>query len=156
MGHVAHFNFAYMIAPWGDPAVAGFTNNVDMVNNIAKRSEGFVARPSISERNLHRAIFARRGNFDMAREVATLSIWESPQALEHFVNHTLHGKFMARRSEWADPLDCRTYVIWPIKAGHSPDLDAAHQALERLERDGATAEAYDFEWLRARTKETTQ
>lgn len=147
-GHVAHLNWGYLVAAWGDPAVAGFTDNVQKVNATAERSKGFVARPTLGERPLHRAIYAPRGDFDPAREAATLSVWETPEDLEYFVYKTVHGKFVARRTEWFVPTGGPPHVIWPITTGHVPDLTEAHIALERLETKGAQADAYDFTWLR--------
>lgn len=147
-GHVAHFNWAYLIAPWGDPAVAGFTDNVGQVNAAAERSKGFIARPDFSESLLHHRIFAPRGEFERAREAATLSIWETAHDLEAFVYKTVHGRFVTRRAEWFVPLGAPPYVIWPIRAGHVPDLAEAHDALTRLETKGAREDAYDFKWLK--------
>lgn len=147
-GHVAHLNWGYLIAPWGDPAVAGFVDNVERVNAAATRSKGFVARPDISESGLHHWIYAPRGTFDAQREAATLSIWETAEDLAHFVYKTIHGRFVARRSQWFVSLGFPSHVIWPISAGHVPDLAEASEALKSLETKGAQEDAYDFAWLR--------
>ncbi|MEO0702361.1 MAG: DUF3291 domain-containing protein [Pseudomonadota bacterium] len=147
-GHVAHLNWGYLVAPWGDPVVAGFTDNVQRVNATAERSKGYVARPEMSERALHRTIYAPRGDYESAREAATLSVWETAEDLEHFVYNTIHGRFVAQREQWFTPLGHPPHVIWPISAGHVPDLTEAHHALERLETKGAHADAYDFKWLK--------
>ncbi|MEM9975449.1 MAG: DUF3291 domain-containing protein [Pseudomonadota bacterium] len=147
--HIAHLNWAYLAAPWGDPAVAGFTDNVARVNATAARMPGFVARPDLSERQIHRLLFAPRGTFDPAREAVTLSVWESAEALEAFVYRTVHGKFVTRRAEWFLPVPGPAYVIWPIDRGHVPTLAEADAALARLECEGAGPSAFDFKWLHA-------
>jgi hypothetical protein len=149
-GPIAHLNWAYLTAPWGDPAVAGFTDHVAKVNAAAERSAGFIARPDLDEAELHRAIYAPRGDFDPAREAATLSLWESATHLRDFVYRTVHGKFVEHRAEWFVPLGRPAYVIWPIKAGHVPHLGEAHGALDRLERDGPGPLAHDFAWAASR------
>lgn len=147
--HIAHLNWAYLAAPWGDPAVAGFTDNLARVNATAERMPGFVARPALSEQQIHRVLFARRGTFDPAREAATLSVWESAEELETFVYQTVHGGFVTRRAEWFVPVPGPAYVIWPIEAGHVPTLREADAALARLETEGAGPSAFDFKWLHA-------
>lgn len=149
-GPVAHLNWAYLVAPWGDPAVAGFTDHVDRVNAAAERSAGFIARPDLNDAVLHHTIYKPRGDFDPAREAATLSIWESAGHLRDFVYRTVHGKFVGRRAEWFVPLGRPAYVIWPISPGHVPTLAEAHGALDRLERDGPGDLAYDFAWAASR------
>ncbi|MEL6645300.1 MAG: DUF3291 domain-containing protein [Pseudomonadota bacterium] len=151
--HVAHLNWGYLKAPWGDPAVAGFTDNVGLVNAAAERSKGYVSRPAFSGSLLHHRIYKPRGDFEIAREAATLSVWETAEDLEQFVYRTIHGKFVARREEWFVPHGHPPHVIWPISAGHVPDLAEAHLALLRLETQGAHENAYDFAWMREKRGE---
>lgn len=42
--HLAHFNWATLKAPVGDPRVAPFVDAVPKVNALAERSPGFVWR----------------------------------------------------------------------------------------------------------------
>ena len=145
-GQIAHLNWAYLLYPFDDPRVSGFTDNLDRVNAIAARSPGFVRNCGVNEAVLHKVIFAPRGDFDPAREAATLSVWEDVTAFRHFVQNTLHGKFMARRGEWFVPLGRPAHVVWPIETGHIPALSEAHDALSRLEANGPSADAFDLSW----------
>lgn len=143
---VAHLNWAYLKAPWGDPAVAEFTDNVDRVNAAAARSPGFVARPRIDDAALLDLVRVTDGRLDPARMAATLSVWESPASLRAFVTRTVHGRFLARRGEWFVPQGVPVHVLWPVAAGHVPDLFEAKARMRRLWSDGPSAEAYDLGW----------
>ena len=44
--HIAQMNMGYLRHPFGDPRIAEFENNSDLVNGIADRSPGFIWRLS--------------------------------------------------------------------------------------------------------------
>lgn len=142
--HVAHLNRGYMRGPWGDPAIAGFEDNLTRVNAVAERSTGFVVNVGVDAEAVKRLFFPDCA--DPARVAATLSVWESVAALEAFVHHTIHGRFLSRRDEWFESMPGPAYVIWPIPAGHVPTLAEARAAHDRLARDGAGPTAFDFAW----------
>lgn len=145
--HVGHFNLGILIGDWGSSAVAEFEDAIDAVNSLAERSPGFVrniggetldAQVAASEHPLMRN----------PRLAATLSVWEHPKALDHFVNNTLHGAFLRRRANWFETTDEPNYVMWPIKAGHVPTLEEALERLSLLGENGPSSEAFDFAWSR--------
>ena len=47
--HVAHMNYAILRHDWEDPRVAGFVDNLELVNAVAARSPGFVWRLNIRD-----------------------------------------------------------------------------------------------------------
>ncbi|MBT8457850.1 MAG: DUF3291 domain-containing protein [Rhodobacteraceae bacterium] len=158
-GHIAHLNWAYLKAPWGDPAVAGFVNNVDQVNAVAARSPGFVARPDISDRALAKLldlVVERPGPVDPDCLAVTLSVWESDRALSDFVYKTIHGKFLNRRAEWFVPQGVANYAIWPIAAGHTPTITEAKAKMRHLQDNGPSEVAYDFKWMRRGEQEAAE
>ena len=116
---VGHLNWAYLRAPWGDPAVAGFCDNVDLVNRAAERADGFVWRAPLADRDVMRLfplVRETRGPFDPERMAATLSVWDSAAAFQAFVHRTVHGRFLARRGDWFVPQGIPTYVVCPKSA----------------------------------------
>ncbi len=146
---VAHLNWAYLRAPWGDPRVAEFCDNVDRVNRAAARSPGFVARPDFDETALYGLVQVSDGPFDPERMAATLSIWETPEHLERYVHRTVHGRFLKRRADWFVPQGVPNYVVWPIADRHVPDAAEAVERMRMLWARGPTKDGYDFRWLRA-------
>lgn len=151
--HVAQLNWAVLRADWEDPLVAGFVDNLDRVNSVAERSPGFVWR--MSDEDMEAAQLSPEDVFGgNPRLASTMSVWESPEALDDFVHKTVHGAFLKRRAEWFEPIEGPTYVIWPVPAGHRPTLAEAKARLDRLAAEGPGPEAYDFPYLRARRATT--
>ena len=150
--HIAQMNWGILKADWDDPAVADFADNLDRVNGIAMRSPGFVWM--MPEEEMDAAQNDPDGVFGgNPRTASTMSVWETPQALDHFVHQTVHAAFMARAGEWYVPQAARQYVIWPLPVGHRPTLAEAKDRLDQLSAEGPTDEAYDFPYLRRRIGE---
>jgi len=145
--HIAQMNWGILKADWDDPSVAEFAANLDRVNAVAMRSPGFVWM--MPEEDMDAAqndagdVFG--GN---PRTASTMSVWESPVALDDFVHRTVHAQFMARANNWFERLDTVQYVIWPIPAGTRPTLVEAKDRMDRLATDGPSPDAYDFPWMR--------
>jgi len=149
MQHIAQMNMGYLLHPPGDPRIAGFENNTDRVNAVADRSRGFVWRLKGEDLDLPRNDAGRLfGRPDVA--LATLSVWESFEDFERFVHNTVHGRFLARRAEWFEPMDVASHVIWPVKAGHVPDLIEGKEKLVSLRENGPTDAAYDLKYKNSR------
>lgn len=140
--HVAQLNIGQLWFPTDDLRTAEFTDNSDRVNAVAERSSGFVWR-CIEDVPASMADGLTLYPNDPCA-LRTLSVWETPDALAHFVMRTVHGAFLKRRDVWFRPQTERTYVIWPIAVGHRPDVK------EVLEDHGPTERAYDFAYLRDR------
>ena len=146
--HVAQMNWGILRADWEDSAVAEFVENLGRVNDVAVRSEGYVWR--MTDTDMETAQNDPAGVFGAnPRLAATMSVWETPEALDRFVNRTIHGAFLKRRAEWFEHRDGPTYVIWPVPVGQVPTLVEAKQRLDLLAAEGASPEAYDFAYLRA-------
>lgn len=140
-GQIASFNRGRLVADWDDPAVAGFTGNLDRVNALAEQSPGFVWRMGAEEMEAAQMGAALGPD---PRLASTLAVWESVEVLRHFVFATLHGRFVARRHEWFEKSSAPAHVMWRIPAGHRPAIAEAVERIERLERDGAGPEAFDW------------
>jgi len=78
--HLAEFNIARIRYPLDDPRMAEFVDNVDRVNRLAEKIEGFVWR--LQDESGH-AMNMRV--YDDPTILPNLTLWETPQALERFV-----------------------------------------------------------------------
>ena len=146
--HLAEFNYGILKHHWNDPRVADFVNNLDRVNNVAKRSPGFVWR--LGDAEMEAAQLDEDGPLGgHPRLASTLSVWEDAASLEHFVWNTIHKKFYDRRAEWYDLTDAIRLVMWRVPAGHRPDPSEAMARLRRLEADGESEFAFGWRYLRA-------
>ena len=141
--HIAHLNLARLRAPAGDPLVAEFVDNVPRVNALAERSPGFVWRlDDGSARVADDVTF--QAVWDDPLIASSLSVWQTVAALEFFVRQTIHGGFLRRKESWFEPWVGPNYVIWAVPQGHIPSLDEGKARLAVLERDGPSAQAFDF------------
>ncbi|CAN5520464.1 DUF3291 domain-containing protein [soil metagenome] len=146
--HLAQLNIGKFKYPTSDPRMAEFMNNLDRVNALAERSQGFVWRLKGDNNN---ATEFRIGD-DMA---VNMSVWETPKDLENYVFKTVHVKFYSKRAAWFDLMDKPHMVFWWVEEGHLPDLDEAWARLQHYTANGASdfafgwAEVMDAERLRS-------
>ncbi len=140
--HIAHFNWATLRAPLGDPLVEPFFKAVPKVNALAERSPGFVWR-SGEEAELGLSI-AWPLFTECDRMIASFSVWETPQALKAYVYNTVHGAFFRRADEWFDPDGPRGHVLWPVPVGQIPTITEAREKVEALAANGPSEAAFTF------------
>ena len=146
--HLAQLNVARLVAPTDDPRVAEFMANLDRINGLGKRSPGFIWMMEGSGE-------PGTGNTEAVLDgdpqfVANLTVWESVQALEHFVRNTLHSRFMARRAEWFEPSKGEYFVMWWVPEGHRPTLDEARARLAHRAEHGDSDHAFGWDHVVAR------
>jgi hypothetical protein len=140
--HIAQLNIGRFRYPTNDPRMAGFMTNLDRINTLAERSDGFVWRLKDESNNAT----AIRPATDPTLAV-NLSVWESVEALERFVWATVHKQFYNRKNEWFDKPEAPHFVMWPVPAGHIPDLAEAMGRLEYLRARGDSDFAFGWSHL---------
>ena len=140
--HFAQLNIGRPLHSLDDARMAGFMDNLDRVNAIAERSPGFVWRLK-DESNNATAIRP----FEDANMLVNMSVWESVEALEQFVWATVHKQFYNRKAEWFAKLETPHFVMWPVPAGHIPDLSEAMSRLDHLAQHGDSDTAFGWSHL---------
>ncbi|MFI5842239.1 DUF3291 domain-containing protein [Catenuloplanes sp. NPDC051500] len=136
--HLAHFNAARLRAPLDDPATAGFVAGLDPINALADRSPGFVWR-------LADGPVGNTTVTPVDGVIATLSVWESLEALRAFTYQSEHLDYLRRRHDWFVSLGYRaSLVLWWIPAGTIPTPQEGVTRLRRLGEHGPTPEAFTF------------
>jgi Domain of unknown function (DUF3291) len=140
--HLAQLNVGRFLHSTDDPRMAGFMDNLDRVNAIAERSEGFVWRLKDESNN---ATGIRP--FADPTMAVNLSIWESAGALEQFVWNTVHSRFYNAKTSWFAKMTTPHFVMWSIPAGHVPSLAEAAQRLEYLTQHGDSDFAFGWSHL---------
>lgn len=143
---IAHFNVARLLHPPGDPRVAEFTSNTIRVNEIAERSPGYIWRWTDDSSTVEGSGGYQAADTDPNLAIS-LSVWETVDALRFFVHKTLHGAFLRRRQDWFSPWDGPNYVLWPWSGPGVPTIAEGWARLDRLKREGPSAEAHDFSWV---------
>ena len=135
--HIAQLNIGRFRYPTDDPRMAAFMMNLDRINALAERSEGFVWRLKDESNNAT----AIRPASDPTMAV-NLSVWESVEALERFVWSTIHKQFYNRKTDWFEKFGSPHFVMWPIPSGHIPNLVEAKARLDHLTRNGDSDHAF--------------
>jgi hypothetical protein len=140
--NIAQLNIGRFRYATDDPRMGEFMRNLDRINALAERSEGFVWRLKDESNNAT----AIRPETDTTMAV-NLSVWESVEALERFVWATVHKLFYNRKGDWFEKLEAPHFVMWPIPTGHIPDLAEAMERLERLRAHGDSDFAFGWSHL---------
>ncbi len=135
--HLAEFNFGTLAYPWGDPRIAGFEDAVAQVNTIGARSPGFVWR--LPDEDMDAAQEGPQGALaDRPNTASTLSVWEDPAALYHFVTRTFHARIMKGAPDWFVPHDSGHLVCWWVAEGSRPAVADGMERWQTLQQHGAT------------------
>lgn len=136
---LAEVNVARLLAPLDDPKIADFTNNLDRVNRLAERMDGFVWRHVDETGN------ATDTQIDADPNVIyNCSVWASAETLERFVWGTLHTRFYERRTEWFRALGSMHFAMWWVPEGHRPTPEESIAKLAHLEAYGPSDKAFGW------------
>jgi hypothetical protein len=140
--HLAELNIGRFKHPVEDPRMAEFMENLDRVNVIAERSDGFVWRLKDESNN---ATGIRP--FADPNMAVNMSVWRDAASFEHYVWNTIHKQFYRRRAEWFSLMDKQHFVMWWVDEGHEPTLEEARDRLEHLNTHGDSDFAFGWAHL---------
>ena len=140
--HLAQLNIGRFLHPTDDPRMAGFMRNLDRINALAERSEGFVWRLKDDSGN---ATAIRP--FPDPNMAVNLTLWESVEALERFVWNTVHVRVYNGKAAWFEKLATPHFVMWTVPAGHIPSLEEAKARLDHLTAQGDSDFAFGWSHL---------
>ena len=135
---LVHFNLAMARYALDDPRMAGFTKQIEIVNQIASTSPGFLWTPEEGEAGDAVDVFGS------ALALANISTWRTVEELRRFVYSGLHGIAVTRRDEWFEAARGPAYVLWWAPSGSRPDWREAARRLEHLAAHGPAAYAFTF------------
>jgi hypothetical protein len=129
---IAQVNIARLLVPEGDPQVAEFFNNLDRINALAERSDGFVWR------------FV--GDYEPDPLLLfNMSIWSSIDHLTQFAYRSDHIKIMRQKTKWFKPMNSASMALWWIEVDSTPpSFDDALARLAHLDENGPTPHAFTF------------
>ena len=139
--HLAELNIAIPKYANDDPRFAGFMDNLNRINGLAATLPGFIW---IHADDSGHAMDMPTPWPDAA---ANLTVWETPEALEHFVWNTVHKQFYNRKADWFEAMDSHHFVMWWVEEGHRPTLEEAKERLDYLNAHGDTDHAFGWSHL---------
>lgn len=138
--HIAEINIARMKGVnINDPMMKEFVDNLNIVNQIAEKSNGFVWRLK-DENNNATSI----NPYNDEQVIINVSVWENIETLEEFMYRTFHSEFLKRRKEWFSNFGKAHTAMWWVPEGHIPSLEEAVEKLDYLQKNGATINSFDF------------
>ena len=139
---VAQVNIGRIKAPLDSPVMAGFVARLDEINALADNSPGLVWRLQTSAGN---ATYLRP--YDDDRILVNLSVWQTIEALRHYVYRTRHSELLRQRHEWFERFVGAYLALWWVPLGHIPGIDEAKKRLDYLDEHGPTQFAFTFKTL---------
>lgn len=135
---LVHFNMAIAKYPLDHPGMATFAAQLEIVNQAAQASPGFVWTAENGEAGDAVAVFGT------PLVLANISIWTSLDALRRFTYGGLHGTVLSRRRDWFEIPEGPSYVLWWAPAGHRPAWAEAKDRMQQLRDSGSTPRAFTF------------
>jgi hypothetical protein len=144
MYQIAQVNIARMKEPLDSPVMADFVGRLAEINALADASPGFVWRLQTEEGD---ATYLRPYEDD--RILFNLSVWESVDALKHYVYRTAHAELLRDRRSWFEHFAGSYVALWWVPAGHIPGIDEAKKRLAHLEEHGPSQFAFTFKTVHA-------
>ena len=137
--HIAQISIGRIKAPLDSETMHGFVSRLDEINALADRSPGFVWRLQTDEGN---ATYFRP--YDDDRVLLNMSVWESVDALKHYVYSTVHAELLRHRHEWFEKFDRNYLALWWVPVGHIPGIDEAKKRLAHLDSHRPSQFAFTF------------
>jgi hypothetical protein len=138
---LAQVNVSEAVARLDEPALAGFVELLEPLDEAARCSAGFVWRPrpaQVDESEL--AVFG-----DPMRIIVNWSIWESLDTFRGYVYGPEHLAAMRQRRRWFTAPTEPTLALWWVPAGTRFDGHEAHRRLELLRRLGPTPASFTLD-----------
>jgi hypothetical protein len=140
--HIAQVNIGRMKGQLEDPVMSGFVARLNEINALADRSPGFVWRLQTPEGD---ATYLRP--YDDDRILVNMSVWESVDALRHYVYKSAHAELIRSRQEWFEKFVGAYAALWWVPLGHRPSVDEAKKRLAYLDKYGPTEFAFPFKTI---------
>jgi hypothetical protein len=122
-----------------DPVMKEFKDQLDTINALAERTEGFVWRLKSEGGNA-----TEFNPYSDDRIIVNFSVWESVDQLKNYVYRSAHTDVMRDRKKWFEKFGKPYYVLWYVNKGYIPTLEEAVERLEYLQQNGCTNAAFDF------------
>jgi len=132
--HLAQYNVARMVYPLDAPEMTGFRELLDPIHKAGDESPGFVWRFKGAEGDY--ALDVRPSDGD-AGVLVSMTVWETPEALQAFMRGA-HFEAFRRRREWFAKGSGEN-VCWWVPVGHQPTLQEGEAALARLRHCGESS-----------------
>ncbi|MFD0861247.1 DUF3291 domain-containing protein [Sungkyunkwania multivorans] len=137
--NLAQLNIARMLAPIDSLVMKDFVDNLDRINALADKSDGFVWRLKGESENAT-AIRVFEDDF----LIINMSVWKDRNALFEYVYASDHVEVFRRKKEWFSNMKEMHMALWFVEEGHVPSPEEAKKRLKYLRQHGETPYAFSF------------
>ena len=138
--HLAQINIARLLKPIDHPQIADFVNNLDEINLLAEKSDGFVWRLKDDESNNATSL----NPFNDPMLIVNMSVWEDVESLKKYVYQSDHVKVFTRRKEWFEKPTKAHMALWWVEKGKVPTATEGKERLEYLQNNGSSPVTFSF------------
>ena len=136
---IAQMNWGRLRHPLDHPDMAELNSVMSEVYAQAEQHSGFIWRiPDADAADQ----LAQLGFDD--RMSATVSVWESVEALSAFTFGGDHGAYFKDRAKWFEPVSRPQLVLWDVLATDRPSFEEAFRRLKTLETEAPSRSAYPW------------
>ncbi|MDO5971507.1 DUF3291 domain-containing protein [Flavivirga aquimarina] len=136
--YLAQVNIAKRLAPMDDPIMQDFVNNLDRINALADKSEGFVWRLKDEDKDLGATVFQDD------TLLINMSVWKNSKALFDYTYNSAHIEIFKRKKEWFGKMKMKHMAFWYVPKGYEPTFQDAKDRLDYLNKHGETPYAFTF------------
>ena len=140
--HLAQLNLGYFNAPLDSEEMAEFRRALEPINALAESTPGFVWR--LTDEDGGSSSYVEVPGVKDPLAAPNMSVWETLDALKHFMHKSGHAIYLRRRREWFRKPDGLINVLWWIPAGEVPTLSDAIRRLHHLEVHGPSQQGWSF------------
>ena len=137
--HIAQINIGRIRYETDDPRMADFMDNLDRINDLAERSDGFVWRLKDDTNNATNIRL-----YDDPQLLLNMSVWRTIEDLEAFTYKTVHTRFVERREEWFQPFASAYLALWWVESDRLPTAGEGQEKVAYLESNGPSQLAFTF------------
>ncbi len=136
---LAQINIAKMKAPIDSLVMSEFVANLDIINALAEKSDGFIWR-LVGDNNNATSVKI----FDDDFLIVNMSVWKNWEALFQFVYQSHHVEVFKRLKEWFEKMPEMYMALWNIPVGYLPTVSDATERLIYLRNNGETPFSFNF------------
>lgn len=136
---LAQVNIAKAVAPLEDPAMQGFVEQLDAINQLAENSPGFLWRLKTDTGDATSIQL-----YDDPAIITNISLWRSLDDLKAYVYKGDHLAALREKKQWFSPLNGPSLALWWVPVGHTPTEAEGKRALQELAEYGPTNDAFTF------------
>ncbi len=138
---LAQINIAKLLKPIDDPQIADFVNQLDEINAVAEKSNGFIWRLKDDVTNDATNI----NPFNDPNMIVNMSVWKDVASLKDYVYNSDHVKVFVRRKEWFEKPTKAHMALWWIEKGKFPSVEEGKRRIEYLQQHGNSKYAFTFQ-----------